>query len=185
MKFFISIFALLISFTANAQEGHVVRFENHKGKTFEIDLPAQGYIKLKNGEKQHGLLRKISNTQIVLQPMTDNRSSIKEARKDKTLSESGKIDLLYTAEKLIPKADVSAIFLKKPRSTDKYISKIGLSIMGGLTVAIGIAGTIQDLQNNRTPNIAIGAFFMLALIAWLMYRSSTKKINLYKWKVKE
>jgi hypothetical protein len=185
MKFCICIFALLISFTANGQKGDIVQLENHKGKTYEIVLPAQGCVKLKNGEKQHGLLRKISNTQIILQPMTDDRASIKEARKDKTLSESGKIELLYTAEKIFPKEEVGTIFLKKPRSTDKYISKIGLGIMGGLTVAIGIAGTIQDLENNRTPQIAIGAFFILALIAWLMYRSSVKKINLYKWKVKE
>jgi len=185
MKFYISIFVLLIHFAASSQEGDVVQFENHKGKVYSVKLPAQGYIKLKNGEKQNGLLREISTTQIVLQPLTDDPSSIKEARKDKTLSEAGRIELLYTDEKIFTKAEVGVIFLQKPRSTDKYISNIGLGIMGGLTVAIGIAGTIQDLQNDRTPQIAIGALIILALIAWLMYRSSTKKINLYKWKVKD
>ena len=184
MRTSLLLISLFFTILHSAQESNLVQFENHKGKICEVHFPTHGEIKLKNGDKIEGLFMDISTTTIFIRPVSNDAASLQEAKKNTTLSDLERVELLYTQEIELQKSNVKHALLRKPKSTEKTIGQVGLGVMAGLTVAAATFGTIQDIENNRTPQLALAAVVVLPAIVWMLHRTSTIKLNFYKWKVK-
>jgi len=183
MKFFTITLLLLISFVSFGQD--TVNFVNHKEKTYDIVLPAYGQVKLKNGEKIQGLIKVITNDQIVVNTITKDEGTLREAKKNKTLTDAEKEDMLYIFPSDQKKADVESITIIKKKSTSaSHVKQIGLYSIMGLSLAAGTFGTITDLRLGQTPAVGIGAVVMVGICFLLLKKSSGKKLDFYKWKIK-
>jgi hypothetical protein len=183
MKFFTVSLLLLMSFVSFGQD--TVSFINFKEKTFDIILPTYGEIKLKNGDKIKGLIKAISNEQIVINTITQDEGTLREAKKNKILTDAEREDMLYIFKSEHVKADVKSISVTKKRNaTSSNIKKIGLYTLMGLTLAAGSLATITDLNAGRAPGVGIGAVVIIGILFLLINKTSSKKLDFYKWKIK-
>jgi hypothetical protein len=172
-----------MSFVSFGQD--TVSFINFKEKTFDIILPTYGEIKLKNGDKIKGLIKAISNDQIVINTITQDEGTLREAKKNKILSNAEREDMLYIFKSEHVKADVESISITKKKSTSAaHVKKVGLYSIMGLSLAAGTFGTITDLKFNQIPAVGIGAVVMVGICFFLLKHSSGKKLDFYKWKIK-
>ena len=184
MNFLLAIcFSLLTVITFGQQDS--LTLENAKGKQVEYALPVYGQIKLKSGDKLKGMLHQVDNSTVMIKTKTDDDGTIREAKKNKLLSERERSDMLYIHPKSYTKADVEAIVIRRPTSDKaENVKKVGLYAMLGLTATAMVFATLNDIKFNQTPYVAIAGTVLLALIFFLLKKAGTKKYSFYKWKIK-
>lgn len=183
MKFAIGLLIVLSASLSFGQD--TITLENHKGKTYELTLPTYGGLELKSGEKMMGMLQEVSNEKIVIRTITEDEGTIREAKKNRILSEEERNDMLYIHEKQYPKGDVEEISVVKKRGhKETSMKKAGIYTLMGLTVAAGIGATIQDVKNDQFPFIAVGGAVIIGVLFLMLHKTSSKKFNFYKWKIR-
>ncbi len=177
------LFALLLSWASSFAQD-TIEFQSHKGKTFETTLPAHGMVKLKNGEKHSGLITVVTDSLITIKLMTDDEGAIREAKKNKVLTDEQRNGLLFVDPMQFDKQDVESLsFLKKRNQKSTSIKKGGIYILMGLAGAAAVLATIQDIDNNQFPVIGVGSAVVITGLVLLIKKSASQKIDFYKWKL--
>ena len=176
-------FAFLIGIGSWAQD--IVKFESHAGKTYDVTLPAYGEIKLKSGEKIKGLITVVTNDSIDLKTITKDEATLREAKKNKTLTTEERNNMLFIFPETHKKGDVQSVsFIKQRDGRSENLKKAGVYGAMGLALAAGILSAKQDIENDSFPFVATGCVAVIGGLFWIANKTASKKLDFYKWKIK-